>query len=151
MTVRLATNADRGSFIELWAEYLPEVEKIGSEVAATPRSLEAHLRLFDAMQADQVDGFVMLDGALRGGQMVVKVVGFDLRFGKTAQSLGTYVRPSHRGQGIALALYEASLEELRRRGFKAMFGGYHVGNEGGRAVLEHFGFRVHQTLVVKEL
>lgn len=132
--VRVAGVRDRSELVEMMEAFYTEV--------GTPFDPERADRAFDEILRDGSIGRVwMLEGDGAPAGYVVLTFGFSLEFGgRDAFVDDLYVRPEHRGQGLARAAMEAVLDECRRGGVRALHLEVARANEAAKTLYRRFGF-----------
>jgi GNAT superfamily N-acetyltransferase len=131
--VRLATWEDRSEFLELWRQYLAELERVGGEVRATEKTL----RYFGVELEKALDGcgvaVVFEHDARLAGVHLSSLIDwpYETNLGKAAMAWGTFVAPGLRGSGVASRLRDRALSSLRGQGVRSVLFGVHPGNRAG--------------------
>ena len=149
--IRLATLADRPSFMRLWAAHMAEQEKQGSKLLASTSNLYRHLEMFEAYVLGITAGMCHIqscDGEDVGIVMAGECLGgsnWETKMGRMATLWGVYVEPSHRGQGIAVKLFQACLAEGLKMGFDSVETYVRLDNPHGQQVADAFGIKPYQT------
>lgn len=136
--MRLATWDDRELIESLWVEFLREGTTL---FLPTEKTLSAFMNARDNILNGTCIGTVALveDIAV---QMVTELEAqriFDMRDGKVAQSLGTYVKPEYRGLGLSRLLWATTGKYLANLGFVASFGEAMVDNAKPQEIFKRFG------------
>ena len=111
----------REQFIELWAEYLQEHEKLGGDVKATSRSLLFFLSVFDQYESGAIRGVAIVEPGV--GVFLCGELGdmkYDVVEDDRAYVLGTYVVPEQRRAGVAKRMRNAAIEKLRDIGIRSL-------------------------------
>lgn len=150
--IRTATEQDFDTVQVLWAEYLRDAHKDGSEVLPTPRNLRVYMRLFDAYMTGELDGGALIAevdeepvGILLGGEMT-RGQALDLDQGRVATMCGLYVRESHRGTGLPMELAKAGAKLAKGLGFETMATTIPVTNAASLRAAEKVGLVVRNVL-----
>ena len=151
--IREATRTD--PLGDLMADFLAENEKQGSLLAAGPNSLAMYLRLATEYMTGGLKGMVLVaevDGEVVGFTMWGDTAShFDCSVEDPIGDWGSYVVPSHRGEGLMREMREVIEAAAREMGFKNVTGGVAVGNPL-YDVMEHYrGAHTREVAVVLPL
>lgn len=156
--IRKACPNDRGDFMVLWAEFLHDAHKAGSEVLPTPRNLQISLRLFDLYTMGELEGVVLIardeDEKLIGVTMSGEPMRgqlFDCAWGRVATGWGTYVREAFRGDGWSRKLRKAMAKACKNMGFDVVAGPIAFTNTASLESCKKLGIETPSVVAVKRL
>ena len=150
----IAAPRDRGAFSLLWAEYLAEHEKLGSDIRATDRSLEFFEALFDAYVRGALRGVVLVArwydkpvAVLMWGELPQSA--FDRVNEDVANGWGAYTSPDYRRQGVSRRLRSRAIEEMVKQGITTVMGTVILTNLAGVESSRDIGFK--PTVIVGDI
>lgn len=156
--MRKATAEDREAFSVLWAEFLRDANKLGSDILPTVRNLQTMMRIFDAYVEGSLSGVVVMAfldsgepiGAAMAGEMSL-VQNFDSSLGRIAAVWGHYVRESHRGDGVALKMDVTGAGHLRELGFDVATAPVLDCNPASMKTSKNAGAEIHSSVILVRL
>jgi L-amino acid N-acyltransferase YncA len=127
--IRKATEKDRNNFKLLWAEFLIDANKLGSDMLPTEKNLQVMLNAFDNYVSGALDGVVVIAfsdddkpiGAAMCGELNKESM-FDSAFGRGASQWGHYVREEYRNAGIAAKMNTLAFRNIKKLGFDVVIG-----------------------------
>lgn len=148
------TDATRLSFRLLWAEFLAEHEKLGSDTKATNRSLAAYDDLVTAYIRRQLPGVALLarmDGRFVGALLWGSSgpIPLDRVNESVVAGWGSYTQPDYRRHGVSDALRREAALRLHEMGIETVYGSAVLSNVAGVEASRKIGFR--PTMIVGEL
>jgi len=152
--IRPATPADRDVALELICEYLLYMQRMGSEVVPSNRTLSFYGGVFDAYVNGHEEGAVLVadaHGKIVGLTMAGHTMPFDTVYGKTATGWFTYVTADTRGHGTGTLLRSHLRDSLRTLGYRAIAAGYHTWNASSQRFVEQRGFKSLQVYGIETL
>jgi hypothetical protein len=123
--VRRAKPRDVGLFKKLWAESLEQQAKAGSIVAATERTLDAYVRLFNVYVEGDYEGVVLFvadKGVLMWGDAGSPM---DYGAGRMLTDWGLYVTTMESSEDIQQALQEYALKWAKEHEFNGILTDVH--------------------------
>ncbi len=156
---RNAKIEDRSEFLDLWGEYLRELEKYGSEIEPDLDSLRPFRDLFDAYVMGDLAGSCVLFDPPGEGLQGATLVGEDWgkstiprkKMGRLAYAWGIYLTPKWRKRNIAQDIWVNTGKKLIALGFDTLLGDILVDNKVSQAACQGVGWEQHAIVHTMDL